>query len=404
MPDLPRFTDFFAIARGELLSRQALITRDVVDRDGTDANVLLAAQAAMAEEVTAQLAFVAAGIYLDSAVGQQLDRVLFDRFGLLRKSASGSQGSVTFSLPVPAAGAFTIVDSTVLQALDGNQFLTVGNQVFLAGQSTLVVPIRSALAGSSQNERAGQIKAIIGQITGQPAGLTVNNTLATFGAGDDETDEDYRNRGRSFFITARRGTRAAIEAGALTVPGVVRAAATEVLDALGRPARLVLLTIADQYTDQFANFTTVPPAYQVQSQQFAAAVFAGLEDYRAAGIYVQVTVAQVILQAVTLALTFNAGADVDYTATLAKAAVVNYVNSLDPGESFVPSDLQQIIAGVPGLIVTGQEIQSPQGIVQAKPLQALRTSLGLVFAASAQGSSLPVLVGTSPDLYVRTVV
>lgn len=404
MPDLPRFTDYFAIARGELLSRQALITRDVVDRDGTDANVLVAAMAAMAEEVTAQLAFVAAGLFLDSAKDQQLDRLLFDRFGLARKSASGSQGSVIFSLPAPAAGGFVIPDSTTLQALDGNQFLTVGNQLFLSGTTSLVVPVRSSLAGSGQAEKPAQITAIIGQITNAPAGLSVNNTLATFGASDDETNEDYRQRGRNFFISARRGTKAAIEAGALSVPGVVRASATEVLDALGRPARLVLLAIADQYTDQFASFTVVPPAYQVQSQQFAAAVFAGLDDYRAAGIYVQVIVAQTILQAITLALTFAAGADVDYTATLAKAAVVNYVNSLAPGFPFVPGDLQKIIAGVPGLIISGNEIQSPPGVVQPKPLQVLRSSLGLVLAAAAQGLSQPVLVGTSPDLYTRGVV
>lgn len=404
MPDMPRFTDLFNIGRDEILSRNALLSKDVAEREGTDVNVLLAAMAAMADEVAGQLAYVAAGVYLDSAQKQQLDRYAFDRYGLVRRSAAGSVGAVTFSLPTPAAGAFTIPDSTQLQALDGNQFLTVGNNVFAAATSSLVVPVRSALAGSAQNEKAGQINSILGAVAGAPAGLSVTNTLATFGASDDEPDDDLRRRCRAFFVTARRGTKAAIEQGALSVPGCVRASAFEVLDAVGRPARLVLLAVADQYTEQFANYSVVPPAYETQSQQFAANVFAGLDEYRAMGIYVSVVVAQVILQGVLLSLTFQAGADVDYTATLAKAAVVNYVNALAPGEPFVPADLQQRLTAIPGLQITGDEVASPEGVVQPKPLQVIRTSLGAVACAVAGGSSQTVLVGTAADLYTRPVI
>lgn len=400
--DLPRLQDFINIARGEILSRSSLLTLDVVDRDGTDLNVLLNVQAAMADEVIGQLTYVAAGLFLDSATGDQLDRYAFDRYGLVRKGASGSQGSVTFSLAAPAAGNFTISDGTTLQASDGNQFLTIGNNLFLAGSTSLIVPVRSALAGSAQQEQAGQITSITGgPIAGAPAGLTVTNVLATFGAADDETDADLRNRCRGFFLTARRGTLAAIEAGALSVPGVVRATATEVLDALGRPARVVLLAIADQYTDLFATLSTVPPAYATQSQQLTANVFAGLDEYRAGGIYVQVSVAQVILLPIALSLTFRAGADVDYTATLAKATAVNYVNALSPGQSFSPVDLQSALAGVPGLIITRAEVSSPGGVVDTNPLQVLRTGLGLVSCAAGSGVGQTLLTSLAPDAYVR---
>ena len=404
MPDIARFPDLLSIGQREILSRNALLSKDVAQRDGSDVNVLLASIAAMADEVFGQLVYVAAGCYVGSAQGQQLDRIANDRFGLIRKSAAGAQGTVTFSLPSPSAGPFTIPDSTTLQALDGNQFLTIGNNVFNTGDTSLVVPVRSALAGSSQNELPNQITAITGSITGAPPGLTATNTLATFGAADDETDADFRNRIQSFFVTARRGTLSAIEQGALQVPGVVRANAIEVLDGIGRPARMVLLVIADQYTDQFANYTVVPPAYVTQSQQFTAQVFTALNDYRAAGIYVQVSVAQVILQQITLALTFQAGADVDVTATLAKAAIVGYTNALAPGDPWVPRDAQLALLAIPGLVITGEEILSPEGTIQPHPLQVIRTGLGMVPATSGGGQNQTILSGVAPDLFTRSIL
>jgi uncharacterized phage protein gp47/JayE len=397
--DLPKLNDLLGIARDEILARNALISQDAVNRDGSDVNVLLAAMAAMSEEVVMQLAYVAGGLFLDSATGDQLDRYAQDRYGLIRKSASSSLGSVTFSLPTPAVVGFTIPDGTTLQALDGNQFLTIGDTVFNAVQSSLIVPVRSSLAGGGQNEKAGQITALVGAVAGAPDGLSVNNTLATAGASDDESDTSLRDRCRRFFITSRRGTLSALEAGALSVPGVVSAQAVEVLDALGRPARMVLLMIADQYTDQYATYSVVPLAYQTQSQQLAASVYSGLDEYRAAGIYVQVQVAQVIMQPVTLNLTFLAGVDVDFTAVVAKAAIVNYINSLLPGDALNPASLQAVLRTVPGLQITGAEIQSPLGVISVKPLQVLRSGFGAVYAASAMGSAQPVLVGTSPDNY-----
>jgi uncharacterized phage protein gp47/JayE len=403
MPDLPRWPDFFRIFRDEVLSINGRLSKDVVERAGTDANIIAAGMAAMADEVANQLTSVAAGVFIGSAEKQALDRIVFDRFGIRRKSASGSIGSVTFSLPVVNAAQFTILDGTLLQAVDGTQFATIGNVFFPAGTSTLVVPVRSVLAGVDQQAKIGTIVNILGTVAGAPSDMTVSNPLATAGASDDESDESFRGRAQAFLTTARRGVRSAIVQGALAVPGIVKASVFEVLDSLGRPARLVLLTVADQYTDQFAVYDVVPAAYQVQSQQLAATVFAGLDEYRAAGIYVQVTVAQVILQPIQLALSFVAGVDVDYVAALAKAAAVNYVNALAPGNNFEPAGLQAALAFVPGLLLTGREIASPLGIVVAKPLQVIRTSFNLVTALSTQ-TSLPLLIGTAADLYTRQIV
>jgi hypothetical protein len=377
--DFATFQDLFRIARDEVLARSAKITRDAVEREGSDANVLVAAACAVGDEVIGQIVDVESGLFLDSAAGQALDRLVFDRYGIARKAAAPAVGLVTFSLPTPAVSAFAIPAGTVLQTSSGIQFITTtSSAVFGVGDTTLDVNVRSALAGASQQAGAATITNILTAISGAPVGLTVTNTNATAGADDAEPDDALRTRARQFFVNARRGTVGAIEAGALAVPGVRSATAFEALDTLGRPAKSVELVVTDAFTSALVQAGVDPPAYQTQAQTLAENVFAGLVDSRAAGIYVAVTVAQVVLQPVRLALTFTAGADTNPVSAQAVAAIVNYVNALKPGAAFVAAAANAALQSVPNLVFTGDEVISPPGNVQPGILQVLRTSTSLV--------------------------
>jgi hypothetical protein len=392
MPDLPSFDDLFRIGRDEMLARNAKLTEAVVDTPGTETNIFNAAAAAVGDEVTGQLALVAASLFLDSATGQDLDRLVFDRYGIVRKVASAAVGSVNFSLAAPAAGAFSIPAGTVLGTSDGRQYITTVTTTFPAGTAgPITVAIRSVLAGSSQQAAIGTITSIITPITGAPAGLAVTNAVATAGATDDETDDSLRARARSFFTTARRGTIAAIQSRALDIAGVVTATAFEVLDMMGRPSRAVQLIIADQFTDSLVNLSPTPATYQTQSQILSQQVFDGLSDTRAAGIFINVRVASVVIQPVQLALSFLAGADIAATTVAARAAIVAYVNSLPSGAPMTVTSLISVLRGVQGLVVTGTEIVSPTGDVITQPLQVLRTSMAFVLA-----------VGQLPDQAIQS--
>jgi len=377
--DFPTSNDLFRIGRDEILALNPLVTRDAIERDGSDANIIVAGMAAIGDEVIGQLIDAQAGLFLDSAEKEALARLIFDRYGLGPKAAAAAVGDVQFTTPVPTAGPFTIPSGTTLQTSDGIQFITTADVTFPGASSgPVTASVRSVLAGADQQARVGTITSIVTQIPSSPVGLAVTNALATAGAADAETDPAYRDRARRFFTTARRGTLAAIEAGAVAVPGIVTASAFEALDTLGRPAKLVSLVIADSFTDALAELGTVPPAYQTQSQALALTVFTALEDVRAAGIYVAVSVAQVVLQAVRLALTFAGGVDTDAVSKTAKAVVVSYVNGLKPGASFVPGDLVNALKSVNGLVIQEDEVVSPAGVVTATPLQAIRTTLALV--------------------------
>lgn len=396
MADFPTFDELFRVGRDEALSRNPAITRDAIERQGTDANALVAASAATGDEVIGQLARVEKAVFLDSAERRELDRLVFDRYGILRKPASPARGTVTFSTPAPAPGNFSIPVNTRLSTGDGRLFLTTVAAVYSAGATSLSVSARSALSGLSQQAAVGTITSILDQIPGAADGLTVSNVLATAGADDEEKDDSLRDRARRFFTNARRGTLSAIELAAVNVPGVRTAAAFEAVDQYGRPAKVVQLVISDAFTETLMSVNPTPPAYATQSQVLADTVFLALSDTRPAGIYVEVRVAQVVLQAIMLGLTFEAGVDVDVVALQARAVAVAYMNGLVPGRPFIRAELSQRLRAVPGLIVSGSEVISPAGDVQPEILQVLRTTMGLVVVSTLQADR--ALQGTNSDI------
>lgn len=378
MADFPIFEDLFEIAKREALSRNPRLSRESVDRAGTDLNILLAAAAAVGDEVINQVANVAIASFLDSAAGVDLDRLVFDRYGLLRKSAAPALGSVDFTTNTATGASFVIPVNTQIATSSGSMFQTTIESIFPVGSTgPISVPVRSLLAGANQQAKPLTINNLVSRISGSPDDLFVTNPLATAGAADDETDDELRLRAKNFFVNARRGTKTAIEQAALAFQGVVTAQLFEVLDPLGRPARVTELIIADQYTDVLATLNQNSPSYDEQANTLADAVFNSLEDVRPAGIYVDVKVAKVALIAIHLALTFDADTDIQDTELQARAAVVNYTNALRPGDKWVYDDAINALRSVLGLTVTGVEIVSPSGDVQPNQYEVVRTSLAL---------------------------
>lgn len=402
--DFPNFRTLFQIARNEALARNPQLTQDAIDREGSDANILTATAVAASDEVVGQLITTTAGLFLDSANGDALDRLLFDRYGLVRKVASAAVGSVAFSTTVANPAPFVIPANTQLSTSEGLKFETISAALFPAGTTgPIYVAVRSLLAGANQQAAINTITSVVGTVPSSPTDLAVTNPIATAGASDRESDTEFRERGRNFYTTVQRGTLSAITQGALSVPGVVSASTYEFLDTEGQPNKRVACVIADKYTDALANYTAVPPVYEAQSKVLAQTVFNALEAYRPAGVFVQVQLAQVIPQPVSLALSFQAGVDIDIVANSARAAIANYINSLQPGDDLYLTPMIQALQGVPGLIVTGDEIVSPanQGtsadpLVVTTPLQVLRTSLSLVRASSSNPAT-PIGLYLNPD-------
>lgn len=381
MPDFPKFDELFRVFRDEAVSRSQRLTVNAVDRDGTDSNIHAAATAAVAEEVIGQLAAVEEGVWLASSFDEKLDKWAYDRYGMLRKAAGPSFVYVLFTTTAAAPASFSIPGGTRMATSSGQEFITVVSAPFALGSTgPLQVLARSTLAGIDQNVVAGAINSVTSSVPGSPADLAVTNIESAAGGSNIESNDDFKTRVQRFWLAARRGTRGAIETGALAVPGVVRAIAIESLQGFGTPTRQLTLVIADQFTDSLVKQGVAVPTYETRSQAFAQVVSTALDEFRADGIPVRVIVAQVRLVSVVLRLRFQATVqDTDGVALFARTLVAQLINSGESGQTFDPASADQLLRSVSGLDWTGDEIASPVGpIVPISPFQILRTSLSLV--------------------------
>lgn len=357
----PTRLDYYAIGRAYVRDRAKGIDPNMVDVEGSNANVLVAVPSFMAQAVTRHYAEAVRAHTLD-ATGDDLDREVLDRFpDLPRKGAAAAVVPLEFTRAAATAGAGSIPVGTRLQSLTGVDYVTTTVATFGASQTTGVsCDARAVQAGFDYQVGANQIRRF--QSPGQlfDPTIQVNNSEPAAGGTPREEDPDYANRARGYAVV--RGTLAAIEAGALTVAGVASASAAEVLSN-GSPARLVTLVVAD--------------AAGVCNRVLAAQVEARLREFRGGGVGVVIFSSVPQMVSATLALTFVAGVDTATLASTIRSAVVDYVNGLGANQTLLRGDLFAVLSRYKdqGLVVGSGSIPSPAGDVVPDPGRTLRARL-----------------------------
>jgi uncharacterized phage protein gp47/JayE len=371
--DLPSRQDLTAIGVDFLVQNATKIDPNVVLTLGSDANLFVGSTSEVGYAIVLQLLFGLTRLLLDGATGDDLDRYALDRYGqqIPRKGAAPAVGPVNMYRLSNVAGAGTIPSGTVIVTPSGFQYITTGNASFTnSGAPTDLevdnIPVRAVQAGTAFQATANQLNAFKQPGSNFDPTITVNNPVSTAGGADAEIDDVYRERIRSYWLTARRGILSAIELGAQSVPGVVSADADEVINGLGQPARLVNLYIAD--------------SSGVANAQLAALVLTALSDYRAAGIQVIISTSIPQIPQITLHLTFQAGVDTVTLSAQIQAAIVAYVNSLPVNGTLTLSGLGTVLQRFTqsGLIVTQGTILAPVGDIVPALGSTLRATLASV--------------------------
>jgi uncharacterized phage protein gp47/JayE len=368
--DFPTRLDLYGIGRAYMLTRAQLIDPNEVDKRGSDANLFVGSGAVMLAHIVRHLAYATARLFLDSAEGDDLDRLVFDRYGEARKGATPAVGTVRFWRVSTAAGNGTIPIGTKLVALNGAEYITTTAAHFGALDLTATADVRAVQAGKAPQVGRNQIRKFAPSNAVFDTTLQLTNDDPTAHGEDREDDETFRNRMRNFWLSVRRGTLGAIEFGALTVPGIVSATAVEAIEGTASPARIVNLYIAD--------------SSGVASAAMTRTVIAALADYRAAGIRVIVWPSMPSIVSIVLKLAFQSGVD---TVTLTQqviTAVIEYVNSLPVSAPLLVGELAAVLVRFKqnGLIVNSGSIVAPAGDVYPDPGMTLRTTIANVTEAA----------------------
>jgi uncharacterized phage protein gp47/JayE len=369
--DLPSRVTLMNIGASFIQQTTARLDPNAALTAGSDAQMFVGSQSVVADAVVKQIGYNVQRLFLDGAFGDDLDRYAFDRYQLTRKGASPALGTEVFSRATLTAGAGSIPIGTVLTTRSGTQYFTTSAATFGAFDYTATATISASQAGKSTQVGANAVTGFLQPSLLFDKTLTCTNPLTTAGGEDVEDDDTFKNRIRTFWNTARRGTLGAIVQGALSVPGVVSASAFEVLAGNGLPARVVQLYIAD--------------SSGVASAALAANVAAVLGDWRAGGIAVVISTSIPQLVDVNILLAYQAGVNTVQLQSLVQAAIFSFINSLPVNATLQTSDLMTVLTRfkLAGVIVANPgSIVAPAGDLVPAIGQTLRTTLGQVVIGS----------------------
>lgn len=370
MPSLfPTANELFQVGRRAVVTTPGTkINPAVVDVPGSNINLAVGTAAVLGQEIVKRGADAMRGAFIDSARGAQLDRVVFDRTGLLRFSATPATWDLMLTRPAGPPAPGTYPAGSRITAPDGTQYGTNADVVFGPGDRSLPVSVTALVAGDAGNLPGSTPLAFVDQPFDTT--LTVAPALDAFGAlktaaGGTETETDIQliGRVRGFFPTLRRGVLEAIQFGALQVDGVAVATATEIINPFsGFPAAFVQLVIGDR--NGAASSTMIQDVIDT------------LLEFRAGGIPVQVLGGQVINVSVVWKLAFLTGFDEQLATARVRAVTVALAQFLPPGPeggTLYRSSLIAAARSVPGVIVAEDGLAFPLGdLVPADPTTMIR--------------------------------
>lgn len=226
MPVAPSFDDLIGQFEAEAIAQRP--TLQFLDGDITEAQAHGAG--AMADAAIRYTAQAVKEIFLDGAEGDALTALADDRYNIQRSPATPAEVSLSFSRTGGGAAGTLLAGFVVASDFDeaGNTvlFTTDADVPFpLGGNGPIVVNATASVRGRSGNVAAGAVRRLVDAPFSQL--VTVTNVLKAGGGNEEESDPNLRARCRSFWLSLRKGTLAALELGAREVASVRVAKAIE---------------------------------------------------------------------------------------------------------------------------------------------------------------------------------
>jgi hypothetical protein len=370
--DLVSRADLSAIGRRYFLQSATKLEPTVVDTKGSNANLYVGSGSFMAFAVARQVHQNFAEHMLDGCVGDKLDRYVLDKTNgeVPRLGAKAAVVTLQMTRPTATAGAGEVATNTKVLSLDGTEYVTTSPAVFALAGLTSSCSARAVQAGKRTQMGRNQLRRFSDLSSLFDQTIVVNNPEPCAGGEDREQDGPYKERYRLYYKAVRRATKSAIEFGALSVAGVTSATAVEALSSFGLPARVVQLAISD--------------SSGLSNEVLGAEVGEALDDWRAYGIAVLISLGQPQLVPIVLRLRFLTGINTAALSQLVRAAVVDFVNSLGVNSVLSRAELMSVLVRYrsSGLVVLDDAVVEPAGDLIPDTNRTIRTRPELVTQAA----------------------
>ncbi len=263
-------------------------------------------------------------LFFQSARGADLDALALDRRQLSRHPATAATGSLL--LTRTSSGTVTIPATAVFTDPDGGRYLSTSETVWGTSAGSVTVEIAAETAGADGNRTSGLLWSAGGaDWTAGIASLIATNPEDLAGGNDAESDEQFRDRIYAWWNVQQRATSQALRYAALLVPGVRRATVddTHVAAEDGGWVDVYISDGSDQANTTLGN--------QVKRE---------LDNWKAAGVVVNVWGATVVYQGIQVSFVQAAGGPADAVAR-AVSAILTHVNNLAIGATLRRSQISR---------------------------------------------------------------
>lgn len=326
---IDRFNDFVEVFRNEIELRSDKLTDFSV---GSILDCLTNGTAGVAFEDYLWAVEIFKKLHFTTAEGDDLDNLAYDRLRLTRKAKVRAVARLKLSrasigagnVPIPAFSRFS-TDSDQ----QGNVYFFRTLQTYTMTGLTLEVDTEAVTGGPDSNVAIGAINNI--ETVLSDSSVEVTNEAPASGGTEAETDEAFRTRIIDYIRNLRRATKSALEFGAKQIAGVEFSYIDE-------------SNIADGYVDLY-----IGDVNNTANPTLIAAVVIEIEEWRAAGITVNVYAVQTTPVTIELTITYLTGVEESRVNDDIVATLVEYVNTLNIGDSLLLAQIFKQIMTVDGV-------------------------------------------------------
>lgn len=351
MASVSTFTEIYDAGQAEVQTRNPSLT-DWTEGSFLDATI--GGGAVLSEEVGRVQIAEFGGLFFDSATGDRLDRLAYDRIRAQRLPKTASVGSIAWTRD--AGGAYPVPSGTTVRAtIEGVtfSFTTTSTVIMGASDTTISIPVSATQTGRSHNIGVGTVTEVI-DVVGLDPDATITNPQVMAGGSEVETDDEFKTRIRLLYDSFRRATVAALKIGALGVPGIKFA------------------TIVEQFPVPVTVFVYIGDPDAQGNDVLAGLVATELELWRAGGVLVTVLAAAREVQAVTIDVIVKAGSDQSTLRDSVQLAIVAYGDTLGPNDPAYASQIECAALDSSALVLAADLPSVGVSISPAAPQNAIR--------------------------------
>lgn len=342
--EVPSFSDLYDLFETEVQN----VASDLTDfEEGAINDVLGGAFSVGAEELSRLIIEKFNKTFFSTAHGPEvtggpddLEFLATDHFGdsFARPEAQAAIGTVTFSRPTTDAGNVTIPAGSIVKTNANSQGVeqrfSTDSEVILTGLS-IDASVTAVEPGTSGNVLSGTVINIESTLTDDTVVVTNDDPMS--GGVETQTDAEYREFIRNKIEIIRGATKAAVEAAALNVPGIVVATAVENLQSVIEWDIGSSSTVGDFFFIPRVKLY-VADINGTASAALIEAVEDAIFDVRACGVFIEV------IAATPLSMDWDASVSLNPSGpnfalfssdpTLIEQTMAEYIRDLAIGEDF----------------------------------------------------------------------